>query len=389
MSAEFSPERLQSELQTGDIPQHLASTQLEPTDVAPPPSSAVPERIEMHGLTLVRQRKLGETESADVWLYASDDEPPLFATVKHSKIDKTDLLHNQVLVMQRIEERCGGIRGQISALSLADLEADERTLEEQHKLVVLPYVDGMPLVSIMEKTGPLPVQQTLHIAAKIAERLSAIHNAGIAHRDVKPENTIVLTPRIFHPRPADDVEFIDFSLSDVRGTREEFQQGGTPLYLAPELWSHGNWDLKLEQSGDVYALGHIMYEMNMGRPLLLENVTCTEMYHRQWDCVKGKFDDKLQQLAPCLRPIVKLALMPHQHRPHVKALLTEIHGACERLAVDPQAHLLTTASDIPPPDPVPLDQIARSFRQYLAEESDVDPMHFRPTVYQLDLAQKN
>jgi eukaryotic-like serine/threonine-protein kinase len=123
--------------------------------------------------------------------------------------------------------------------------------------IVMEYVEGETLGSLMARDGPLPAGTSARIAADVAEALEAAHRQGLVHRDVKPGNVMI------DERGA--AALTDFGLA--RGVAETVMTKtgavvGTLDYLAPEV-------IRGEQASpasDIYAFGCLLYECLAGAP---------------------------------------------------------------------------------------------------------------------------
>lgn len=127
--------------------------------------------------------------------------------------------------------------------------------------LAMEHVPGMTLRRLISRRGPLPPDEALEIIDRILAALSAAHDAGLIHRDVKPEN-VLLEPG----GSPGSVKVADFGLAraitaSTSSTATQGQLIGTVSYLAPEQVVHGHADAR----SDVYAAGVVLYEMLTGR----------------------------------------------------------------------------------------------------------------------------
>ncbi|HXX69561.1 MAG TPA: serine/threonine-protein kinase, partial [Polyangiaceae bacterium] len=119
------------------------------------------------------------------------------------------------------------------------------------------------------RRGPLPWAEATRIAIETAQALEAAHDAGLVHRDIKPQNLMLTRgPDDVHAGPT---KLLDFGIATAMGPAERvatdgekalrgFAVLGTPEYMAPEQVAGETVDRRT----DIYALGCVLYEMLTG-----------------------------------------------------------------------------------------------------------------------------
>ncbi|HVO18911.1 MAG TPA: protein kinase [Anaeromyxobacter sp.] len=120
---------------------------------------------------------------------------------------------------------------------------------EHGPYLVLELLRGRSLADRLS-AGPLPLEEALRIAVKVAEGLAHAHRQGVVHRDLTPGNVFLCEDG--------QVKVLDFGLAHAFGQRR--QDGGTPAYMAPEQWRGAPED----ERTDVFALGVLLYRALSG-----------------------------------------------------------------------------------------------------------------------------
>jgi serine/threonine-protein kinase len=129
--------------------------------------------------------------------------------------------------------------------------------EEQGRyFFVMKYLAGRTVTQLLRAKGRLPLAQTLHIIAQIAEGLGHVHARGFVHRDVKPSNIMV--------EVGGKAVLLDFGILRILDTRHTHTglMAGTPEYMAPEQAKDA---ASADARSDLYALGATVFEMLTGR----------------------------------------------------------------------------------------------------------------------------
>ncbi|MFO0668478.1 MAG: protein kinase [Polyangiaceae bacterium] len=133
---------------------------------------------------------------------------------------------------------------------------DAGTLPDGRPFLSMPRLEGETLAARLER-GVLPIDEALGFFAELASAVTALHDAGLVHRDVKPENVFLTEGRAV---------LLDLGIArEVDGasstTTMEGKTRGTPAYMAPERFFGAPATLK----SDVYELAVVLYCMLVGR----------------------------------------------------------------------------------------------------------------------------
>src|SRR5215467_3103095 len=128
------------------------------------------------------------------------------------------------------------------------------TSQGEVDFLTMELLEGETLATYLKSRGKLPEPQAFEIARQICEGLAEAHRRGIVHRDLKSGNVILCRGENDQLRAV----ITDFGLAG-EGTQAG-DLGGTPRYIAPELWKGE----KATKASDIYALGVILYEMVAG-----------------------------------------------------------------------------------------------------------------------------
>ncbi|MBR3473867.1 MAG: Stk1 family PASTA domain-containing Ser/Thr kinase [Oscillospiraceae bacterium] len=121
--------------------------------------------------------------------------------------------------------------------------------------IVMELVDGITLKQYMERKGPIPWREAVYFAKQIARALAHAHARGVVHRDIKPQNMLLLRDGTLKVGDF-GIAALENEMREERGTAV-----GSIHYIAPEQIRGESPDGR----SDLYSLGVVMYEMLTGR----------------------------------------------------------------------------------------------------------------------------
>ena len=127
---------------------------------------------------------------------------------------------------------------------------------------IMPLIEGETLRAVLDRESDLPGNEARRIATEAASALNAAHDAGLVHRDIKPDN-IMLEGKERR------VLIMDFGIAKALGSTESTLTGtgmivGTPHYMSPE---QASGEGTIDHRSDIYSLGVVAYRLFAGEAL--------------------------------------------------------------------------------------------------------------------------
>lgn len=209
------------------------------------------------------EERIGSGAAGEVWRAVDSRTGETVA----AKLLRPEHVADPGLVQRFVRERSllTGLRHP-NIVSVRDL-----VIEGDRLAIVMDYVDGGSLRELLTAERTLPPTVAVHFAAAVLDGLAAAHQRRVLHRDVKPDNVLLLGD--WRTSRTDGVKVTDFGIAEViSDTPHTPTEGpgtgalgsgalGTPEYMAPELISTG----EAGPPADVYGAGILFYELLAGR----------------------------------------------------------------------------------------------------------------------------
>lgn len=153
-------------------------------------------------------------------------------------------------------------------------------MSDNLKYIVMEFIDGITLKDYIDKVGALGWKEAVHYVRQILRGLSHAHDKGVVHRDIKPQNMMLLRDGT--------VKVTDFGIAKMP-TSEPLTMTdkaiGTVNYISPEQASGG----KVDEKSDLYSVGVMLYEMLTGTlPFKAESPVAVAMMQVSEEPVKPR-----------------------------------------------------------------------------------------------------
>jgi serine/threonine protein kinase len=168
--------------------------------------------------------------------------------------------------------------------------------EDGQLFVVMPYVNGRTLASVIMDAGRPPLAVKLEWMAQLCDGLAYAHERRVIHRDIKPSNLLI------DERGA--LRILDFGIAKVLTTSQiQFTSVGTPAYMAPEQYSSAPVDPRT----DLFSAGLVFYELLTHRRAL-GGTTPAQIYGQLMAGAMPRVLDAAPDVAPAVAAVCERAM---------------------------------------------------------------------------------
>ena len=202
-----------------------------------------------------------------------------------------------------------------------------------HTFIVMELVPGESLREVLKRVGRFTPERAIALMQGVCAGVGAAHRRNIVHRDIKPDNIIIIPPEADgEPERAKVVDFGIAKLRDLAAADNNLTQTGsvvgTPYYMSPEQ-CRGD---ELDARSDVYSLGALLYEMLAGAPPFVAQ-TMTGIVAKHLTEAPAPFAAALD-VPPALESVVlrTLAKNPDGRPADAAALARELQTTSKQLA---------------------------------------------------------
>ena len=126
--------------------------------------------------------------------------------------------------------------------------------------LVMEYLDGVGLRSVLEKEKRLSLERIVKLTSQVCAGLAHAHARNIVHKDIKPENLVIIPGHDDDGNAMEIVKVCDFGIAQGAVHEETRRFQGTPEYMSPEQCTSSELDAR----SDIYSLGIVVYELATG-----------------------------------------------------------------------------------------------------------------------------
>ena len=240
----------------------------------------------------------------------------------------TDLKNNMTVAVKILREEYGQneelvrrFKNESKAICILNhpniVKVFDVSVTDRLQFIVMEYIDGINLKEYMnQRGGRLTWKETVHFSRQVLEALDHAHQRGVVHRDVKPQNIMLVSDG--------QIKIMDFGIARFSGAESQYtsnQTIGSVHYISPEQ-AQGD---ETDQKTDIYSMGIMMYEMLAGR-LPFESDSAVSVAIKQISDKAVPLGEIAPEVPQALQEIIARAMAknPQERYPSARAMLDDI-----------------------------------------------------------------
>ena len=273
------------------------------------------------------------------------------------KILKSDLAYNADF-RRRFHDESQAV-AQLSHANIVSVY--DVSTNPDREYIVMELIDGITLKQYMERRGRMDWRESLHFITQIMRGLSHAHSRGIIHRDIKPQNIMVLRDG--------SVKVADFGIACLANAGQTLTQEalGSVHYISPEQ-ARGD---RIDARSDIYSAGVVLYEMLTGR-LPFEGDSAVSVAIQHLSSVPLAPRDIDPSIPEPLELICMKAMNsdPNKRYASADAMIEDLEKFRRDPSVDMdyiRQELSKPAADSEPTMPIPTAQVASAVKKHTGE----------------------
>ena len=277
------------------------------------------------------------------------------------KILKSDLADNAEF-RRRFRDESQAV-AQLSHANIVSVYDVSRSGDTEY--IVMELIEGITLKQYMERRGKMDWREALHFITQIMRGLSHAHSRGIIHRDIKPQNIMVLRDG--------SVKVADFGIACLANAGQTLTQEalGSVHYISPEQARGDRTDAR----SDIYSSGVVLYEMLTGR-LPFEGDSAVSVAIQHLSSIPLNPRDINPEIPEALELITMKAMNPNADKRYAsaEAMLEDL----EKFRRDPNIDMdyirtsLATPVDDEPTQPISAAEVASAAAAHKADKAEDD-----------------
>lgn len=242
----------------------------------------------------------------------------------------TDLKHNRTVAVKVLrqefaenEELVRRFKNESKAICILNhpniVKVFDVSVTDKLQFIVMEYIDGITLKEYLnQRGGVLTWKETVHFARQVLEALEHAHSKGVVHRDIKPQNIMLLSDG--------SVKIMDFGIARFSRAESQFTSDkaiGSVHYISPE---QAKGDVT-DQTADIYSMGIMMYEMLSGK-LPFESDSAVSVAIKQISDTAQPLSEVAPDVPQALQEIVTRAMAkdPKDRYPSARDMLDAIEA---------------------------------------------------------------